>query len=150
MRGRCRYVRRRLSLRPLRRKAGYQLDRLQGSSDQDLRGGQAEPDHGCPDHRGGNAGWGDDGTGSQPSRRAWLLPETHLVRAGYVDAALLVASQVGQTIDLLGPVSLDHGWRAQSEGKGAARSLITAVEVDKERCSVLKNNSPHWKSPTCF
>jgi hypothetical protein len=65
-------------------------------------------------------------------------------------ANLLVMSQFDQAIDLLGSVSLDHGRRVQSEGKGAARSLITAVEVDKERCSVLKNNSPHWKSPICF
>ena len=33
-----------------------------------------------------------------------LLPETHLVDAGYVDAALLVASQVDQSVDLLGSV----------------------------------------------
>jgi hypothetical protein len=65
-------------------------------------------------------------------------------------ANLLVVSQFDQAIDLLGSVSLDQGRRVQSEGKGAARSLITAVKVGEGRCSILKNNSPHWKNPTCF
>jgi transposase len=38
-----------------------------------------------------------------------LLPETHVVDAGSVDAALLVASQADHAIELLGPVALDHG-----------------------------------------
>jgi hypothetical protein len=34
-----------------------------------------------------------------------------VVDAGYVDAALLVASQVDHAIDLLGPVALDKATR---------------------------------------
>ena len=59
-----------------------------------------------------------------------LLPETHVVDAGYVDAALLVASQVDHAIDLLGPVALDHGWRAQSE-QGFDLSAFTIVWPDR-------------------
>ena len=59
-----------------------------------------------------------------------LLPETHVVDAGYVDAALLVASQVDHAIDRLGPVALDHGWRAHSE-QGFDLSAFTIVWPDR-------------------
>jgi hypothetical protein len=59
-----------------------------------------------------------------------LLPETHVVDAGYVDAALLVASQVDHAIDLLGPVALDNGWRAHSE-QGFDLSAFTIVWPDR-------------------
>jgi hypothetical protein len=63
-----------------------------------------------------------------------LLPETHVVDAGYIDAALLVASQVDHAIDLLGPVALDNGWRAHSE-QGFDLSAFTIVWPDRiARC----------------
>jgi transposase len=37
-----------------------------------------------------------------------LLPEKHIVDAGYVDAELLVASQTEYRIDLVGPTAKDH------------------------------------------
>jgi len=37
-----------------------------------------------------------------------LLPEKHIVEAGYVDAELLVASQTDYRIDLVGPTGKDH------------------------------------------
>ena len=37
-----------------------------------------------------------------------LLPEQHLVDAGYVDAQSLVASQKEYQIDLVGPTAKDH------------------------------------------
>ena len=43
-----------------------------------------------------------------------LPPETHLVDAGYVDAALLVSSRADHAIDLLGPVLPDSSWRARN------------------------------------
>ncbi len=46
-----------------------------------------------------------------------LAPSTHLADAGYVDAELLVASQIEHSIELLGPVRPDVSWQAK-EGKG--------------------------------
>ncbi len=97
MRGRCRYVRRRLSLRPLRRKAGYQLDRLQGSSDKTCEADRPNP---ITDVQTTAVGM-PDGAMTAPVHSALaargLLPDV-------VDAALLVASQVDQAVDLLGSV----------------------------------------------
>jgi len=45
-----------------------------------------------------------------------LLPDEHLLDAGYVDAALLVASQQ-QGVDLVGPVRADTSWQARA-GRG--------------------------------
>jgi len=46
-----------------------------------------------------------------------LLPETHLVDAGYVDADQLVASCRDHGVTLLGPTPKDHQWQARS-GEG--------------------------------
>ena len=45
-----------------------------------------------------------------------LPPETHLVDAGYVDAALLVSSRAEHAIDLLGPVLPDSSWGPHRPG----------------------------------
>ena len=42
-----------------------------------------------------------------------LLPQQHLVDAGYVDAEALLASQTDYEIDLVGPTAQDHRWQAQ-------------------------------------
>jgi transposase len=76
-----------------------------------------------------------------------LLPETHVVDAGYVDAALLVASQVDHAIDLLGPVALDHGWRAHSE-QGFDLSAFTIVWPDRVAHCPAGQTSRDW-SETC-
>jgi transposase len=46
-----------------------------------------------------------------------LLPGTHLVDAGFLDADLLVKSRDDYGVDLLGPTRLDYHWQAQ-EGAG--------------------------------
>jgi Transposase DDE domain len=43
-----------------------------------------------------------------------LLPQTHLVDAGYVDAGLLVESHERYGVELLGPVSRNNQWQARS------------------------------------
>jgi transposase len=48
-----------------------------------------------------------------------LLPQTHLVATGYLDAALLVDSQRDFGVDLYGPTRLDTHWQAR-EGAGFA------------------------------
>ncbi len=57
-----------------------------------------------------------------------LLPEQHLVDAGYVDAEALVASQTEYSIDLVGPAAQDHRWQAR-EQKGYA---LTDFSIDWE------------------
>ena len=52
-----------------------------------------------------------------------LLPDTHLVDAGYVDAALLVSSQAENAIGLLGPVLPDTSWRARNGQRRASRTV---------------------------
>jgi transposase len=51
--------------------------------------------------------------------RKQLLPETHLVDTGYLDAALLVSSACDFGVDLYGPTRLDYHWQAR-EGTGFA------------------------------
>jgi transposase len=46
-----------------------------------------------------------------------LLPGTHIVDTGFLDAELLVESRVDYGVDLLGPTRLDYHWQAR-EGAG--------------------------------
>ena len=43
-----------------------------------------------------------------------LLPSTHIVDTGFLDADLLVQSQDDYGVDLLGPTRLDYHWQAQA------------------------------------
>jgi transposase len=47
-------------------------------------------------------------------RQRDLLPGTHIVDTGFLDADLLVESQVHDGVDLLGPTRLDDHWQAQA------------------------------------
>src|SRR3954462_7750638 len=65
-----------------------------------------------------------------------LPPETHLVDAGYVDAALLISSRAEHAIDLLGPVLPDSSWRARN-GQGFDLGAFTIVwDEQVARCPV--------------
>jgi transposase len=46
-----------------------------------------------------------------------LLPATHIVDTGFLDAELLVESQAHYGVDLLGPTRLDYHWQAR-QGAG--------------------------------
>jgi transposase len=48
-----------------------------------------------------------------------LLPHTHIVDTGFLDAALLVESKVQYRVDLLGPTRADYRWQARA-GEGFA------------------------------
>jgi transposase len=50
-------------------------------------------------------------------QRRGLLPGTHIVDTGFLDAELLVESQDDYAVDLLGPTRLDYHWQAR-EGTG--------------------------------
>jgi len=43
-----------------------------------------------------------------------LLPNEHIVDAGYMDATLLVTSQTDHQVQLTGPVRPDSSWQAQA------------------------------------
>jgi transposase len=43
-----------------------------------------------------------------------LLPRTHIVDTGFLDAELLVDSQADYGVDLLGPTRLDYHWQARA------------------------------------
>ncbi len=55
-----------------------------------------------------------------------LLPEVHLVDAGYVDADLLVDAKAEHGIELIGPVRPDTSWQAKA-GEGYD---ISAFQID--------------------
>ena len=55
---------------------------------------------------------------------AGLLPRTHLMDAGYVDAGILVSSQQHYDVTVVGPVSADHSWQAKEGGYDASQFLI--------------------------
>ncbi len=76
-----------------------------------------------------------------------LLPETHVVDAGYIDAALLVASQADHAIDLLGPVALDNSWRAHDE-HGFDLSAFTILWPDRIARCPAGQTSRDW-AETC-
>ena len=62
-----------------------------------------------------------------------VLPEVHLVDAGYTDAEGLVSSQRDYGITLLGPVAADPSWQARA-GEGFEKA---AFLIDWERETVI-------------
>jgi transposase len=69
--------------------------------------------------------------------RRELLPEQHLVDAGYVDAELLVASQTEYQVDLVGPTGKDHRWQAR-EQTGYALPAISPLIGSRSKHVVRK------------
>jgi len=63
-----------------------------------------------------------------------LLPEQHLVDAGYVDAEALVASQTTYQIDLVGPTAQDHRWQAREQNGYALTDFSIDWEHEQARC----------------
>ncbi|MBF6341862.1 IS1182 family transposase [Nocardia abscessus] len=74
-----------------------------------------------------------------------LLPDVHLVDAGYVDADLLVAAQREHGVELLGPVKAATGWQAAADG-GYTLGDFT-IDWDNERVTCPQGTtSARWKS----
>ena len=63
-----------------------------------------------------------------------LLPEKHLVDAGYVDAELLVASQTEYQVDLVGPTAKDQRWQALEQTGYALSNFSLDWEHQQARC----------------
>jgi len=66
--------------------------------------------------------------------RRELLPEQHIVDAGYVDAELLVASQTEYQVDLVGPAAKDHRWQAREQTGYALQNFSLDWEQQQARC----------------
>ena len=63
-----------------------------------------------------------------------LLPEHHLVDAGYVDAESLVTSQAAYQIDLVGPTAKDYRWQAREQSGYALSDFSIDWERKQARC----------------
>jgi transposase len=63
-----------------------------------------------------------------------LLPATHVVDTGYLDAELLVTSQQDYDVDLLGPVRPDVKWQAQAGQGFDAQSFAIDWEQQRAVC----------------
>jgi transposase len=63
-----------------------------------------------------------------------LLPEEHLMDMGYVTAGLLVKSQVGYGISLIGPVRSDPSWQARNHPKFASERFQIDWEQQIATC----------------
>ena len=73
-----------------------------------------------------------------------LLPSTHVVDSGYVDAGLLVASQVDHDIDLLGPALPDSSRQAHA-GQGFDLSAFTILWSERVARCPAGQTSHSWK-----
>lgn len=73
-----------------------------------------------------------------------LLPDKHIVDAGYVDAELLVTSRRDYDVDLLGPTRADSGWRARDRAGFAASDFLIDWEGKRVTCP-RGRTSIKWK-----
>ncbi len=70
-----------------------------------------------------------------------LLPETHIVDTGYVDAEAVVKSQQDYGVDLFGPTRDDYHWQAR-EGTGfAASQFVVDWQQECATCPAGKTSS---------
>lgn len=63
-----------------------------------------------------------------------LLPQTHLVDMGYVDAGILVSSQDEYHLDLVGPTKGDYHWQAQAGEGFAAENFVIDWQHQQATC----------------
>ena len=69
-----------------------------------------------------------------------LLPDVHLVDAGYTDAEGLVSSQRDYGITLLGPVAADPSWQAKAGAGFDKASFVVDWETHTVTCPAGKQN----------
>jgi transposase len=80
----------------------------------------------------------------QDLQRRDLLPSTHLVDAGYVEAAGLVESQTQYGVDLVGPALVDTSWQARAGAGFAAADFELDWPARRARCPQGKE-STSWR-----
>ena len=76
-----------------------------------------------------------------------LLPEHHLVDAGYIDAEALVANQTRYQVDLVGPTAKDYRWQAREHNGYALSNFSIDWEHEQARCPQGQTSSswtPTW------
>jgi transposase len=69
-----------------------------------------------------------------------LLPGTHIVDTGFLDADLLVESQDHYGVDLLGPTRLDYHWQAQAGTGFAAQHFQINWDQHQATCPAGKTS----------
>jgi transposase len=80
-------------------------------------------------------------------KRRDLLPHTHLMDEGYVDAGTLLESRERYDVVVLGPVSKNNQWQAKA-GQGYDRSGFAIDWQAKEATCPQGNKSVYWKERT--
>jgi transposase len=70
-----------------------------------------------------------------------LLPQTHLVDTGFLDAELLVSSREEYQVDLLGPTRPDYHWQAREDQGFAARNFTVHWEEQYAVCPEGKQST---------
>ena len=78
-----------------------------------------------------------------------LLPDKHLVDAGYIDAQLLVDSKNHYEVDLIGPAPGDSQWQSRADKGFALANFDIDWEQEKVRCPQGKSSS-FWKERLNF
>jgi transposase len=73
-----------------------------------------------------------------------VLPQRHVVDAGYVDAGLMVQSREGYGVELLGPVSRNNQWQAKA-GKGYDLSGFEVDFAAREATCPQGHKSISWR-----
>lgn len=76
-----------------------------------------------------------------------LLPERHLVDAGYTDAEALVTSQKDYQVDLVGPTAKDYRWQAREQNGYALTDFSIDWEHQQARCpqgQISSSWTPTW------
>ena len=79
--------------------------------------------------------------------QAELLPSTHLVDTGYVEAKRLIESREIYGVDLFGPTPGNHRWQSQQGLGFDLASLQIDWEAKQARCPGGKH-SAHWRPAT--
>lgn len=76
-----------------------------------------------------------------------LLPEQHLVDAGYIDAEALLTGQKEYQVDLVGPTAKNYRWQAREQNGYALTDFSIDWEHEQARCpqgKISKNWTPTW------
>ena len=76
-----------------------------------------------------------------------LLPEHHLVDAGYTDAEALVAAQTTFQVDLVGPTAKDYRWQAREHNGYALSDFSIDWEREQAQCpqgQISSSWTPTW------
>jgi len=76
-----------------------------------------------------------------------LLPEQHIVDAGYTDAEALVASQATYQVELVGPTAKDYRWQAREQNGYALPDFSIDWEHEQAQCPQGQMSSswtPTW------